>query len=149
MTDAGPVDELGEREPLQDLAGLVGDADPHLLQDAVPLAVVVLAHQGGERAVDRGEDVGQRDLGRRSRQHVAAADTALRPHQPRALHREQDLLQVGLGQPGALGDLLHRRRPVGPVQRERQERARRVVAPCRHLHSGLAAARRISACIVP
>ena len=31
-------------KPLEDLARLVGDADPHLLQDAVALAVVVLAH---------------------------------------------------------------------------------------------------------
>ena len=46
VTDAGPVDEVGEREPLEDLAGLVGDADPDLLQDAVALAVVVLAHAG-------------------------------------------------------------------------------------------------------
>ena len=75
--------------------------------------------QRGERAVDRGEDLGERDLRRRAGEHVAAADAALRAHQPGALHREQDLLEVRLGEVGALGDLLHRRRAIGPVQRER------------------------------
>ena len=110
VTDPGPFDEVGQRETLEDLTGLVGDADPHLLQHAVALAVVVLAHQRGERPVDRGEDVGEGDLGRRARQHVPTADAPLRAHQPRALHREQDLLQVRLRQSGPLGDLLHRRR---------------------------------------
>ena len=43
MPDARALDQVGEREALQDLTGLVGDADPHLLEDAVTLAVVVLA----------------------------------------------------------------------------------------------------------
>ena len=76
----------------------------------------------------------ERDLLGRAGEHVAAADAALRAHQPRALHREQDLLEVRLGEVGALRDLLHRRRAVGPVQRERQQRTRRVVASGRHLH---------------
>ena len=81
----------------------------------------------------------------RAGEHVAAADAALRAHEPGALHREQDLLEVRLGEPGALGDLLHRRRAVGAVQRERQQRPRRVVAPGRHLHAG--SLRRQSRCI--
>ena len=70
----------------------------------------------------------------RAREHVAAADAALRAHEARALHREQDLLEVRLGEVRALGDLLHRRRPVRLVQREREQRPRGVVAPRRHLH---------------
>ena len=62
MTDTGAVDEVGEREALEELAHLVGHAHPHLLEHAVALAVVVLADQRGERAVDRGEDLGERDL---------------------------------------------------------------------------------------
>ena len=56
-------------------------------------------------------------------QHVAAADAPLGAHEPGALEGEQDLLQVGLGEAGALGDVAHRRgaRLVG-VQRERQQR---------------------------
>ena len=121
VADPRALDELREREALEDLAGLVGHPDPDLLQHAVTLAVVVLAHQRGERAVDRGEDVGERDLLGRAGEHVAAADAALRAHEAGALHREQDLLEVGLGETGALGDLLHRRRPLRAVQRERQQ----------------------------
>ena len=45
----------------------------------------------------------------RAGQHVAAADAALRAHQPGALQGEQDLLEVRLGKAGALGDVAHRR----------------------------------------
>ena len=62
------------------------------------------------RPVDRGDDLGERDLLGRAGEHVAAADAALGPHEPGALHREQDLLEVRLGQVRALGDLLDRRR---------------------------------------
>ena len=82
MADPRAVDELGERVAGEELAHLLGDPDPDLLQDAVALAVVVLAHERGERAVDRGEDLGDRDLGRRAREHVAAADAALRADEP-------------------------------------------------------------------
>ena len=68
-------------------------------------------------------------------EHVAAADAPLRAHQPGALEREQDLLEVGLGEAGALGDVAHRGRArlVG-VQREREQRPAGVVAPGRDLH---------------
>ena len=65
----------------------------------------------------------------RAGEHVATAHAALRAHEPGALHREQDLLEVRLGEAGALGDLLHRRRALGAVQREREERARRRSRP--------------------
>ena len=80
------------------------------------------------------DDVGQGDLLRRAGQHVAAADAPLRAHEPGALQGQQDLLEVGLGEAGALGDVAHRRRPA----RRRAARARPgpggVVAPRRHLH---------------
>ena len=66
------------------------------------------------------EDLGQRDLIGRPGEHVAAADAALRPYEAGALHREQDLLEVRLGQVRALGDLLDRRR----TRRSRGARAR-------------------------
>ena len=46
----------------------------------------------------------------RAGQHVAAAHAPLRPHQAGALQGEQDLLEVGLGEAGALGDVADRRR---------------------------------------
>ena len=56
---------------------------------------------------------------------------------PGALEREEDLLEVRLGEPGALGDVAHRggARLVG-VERERQQRPARVVAPRRDPHDG-------------
>ena len=64
VADAGPLDELGERDVLEHAAGLLVDADPHLLQDAVALAVVGVLGQRQLRAFDRGDDVGERDLAR-------------------------------------------------------------------------------------
>ena len=64
----------------------------------------------------------------RAGQHVAAADAPLGAHQPGALEGEQDLLQVRLGEAGALGDVAHRRRPVGVgVEGQRQQRPAGVV----------------------
>ena len=63
-------------------------------------------------------------------QHVAAADATLGAHQPGALEGQQDLLEVGLRQAGALGDVAHRRRAVGVgVEGERQQRPTGVVTP--------------------
>ena len=76
-------------------------------------------------------------------EHVAAADAPLRAHEARALHRQQDLLEIGLGQRGALGDLLDRRGPVAAAQREREEGAGRVVAARRDLHPSMLARRAV------
>ena len=45
-------------------------------------------------------------------EHVPPADAPLRADQPGAFDREEDLLEVRLGERGALGDLLDRGRPV-------------------------------------
>ena len=50
----------------------------------------------------------RRDLVGVAGEHVAAADAPLGAHQPGALERQQDLLEVGLGEAGALGDVAHR-----------------------------------------
>jgi len=64
---------------------------------------------GDDGAVDGADDLRQRDLARRPGQDVAAADAALRPHEAGALEREQDLLEVRLGERGPLGDVANRR----------------------------------------
>src|SRR5690606_13954970 len=89
---------------------------------------------GPDRPVDRGDDLGERDLRRLAGEHVAAADPALGPHEPRALQREEDLLEVGLGEARALRDVPHRGGAVVAVQRQRQQRPARVVTSCRDLH---------------
>ena len=71
-------------------------------------------------------------------EHVAAADAALGAHQPGALQGEQDLLEVGLGEAGALGDVADRCRArlVG-VQGERQQRPAGIVTSGRHSHGSM------------
>ena len=100
------------------LAGRLPDRQQHALALVVAGAVLVRLAEVAEadRAVDRGEDLAEADLRRAAGEHVAAADAALRPHQPGALQRQQDLLEVRLGDAGALGDVAHRR---GPVARPR------------------------------
>ena len=119
----------------------LADLGPHDEQHALALVVagavlVGLAEVAGDDgAVDGAHDLAQRDLLRRAGQHVAAADAALRAHQTGALERQEDLLEVGLGEAGAVGDVAHRgraRRVV--VQGEGQQRAAGVVAPGRDLH---------------
>ena len=63
----------------------------------MPLAVVGVLGQRDLRALDRGDDVGERDLLGRPGEHVTAADAALRADETRALDRQEDLLEVGLG----------------------------------------------------
>ena len=116
------------------------DVGPHLEQHALALVVarpvrVRLAEVAGhDRPVDRRHDLAERDLARRARQHVAAAHAALGAHEAGALERQQDLLQVGLREPGSLGDVAHGSGPDVVVQREAQQRPARVVTPRRHLH---------------
>jgi hypothetical protein len=91
---------------------------------------------GGDGSVDRAHDLPKGDLGRVAGQHVAAPDPPLRPHQACALEGEQDLLEVGLGETGALCDVAHRRGSgLVQMQGEGEEGPARVVAPGGHLHS--------------
>ena len=47
VADAGALDEVGERDVLEHAPALFVDADPHLLQDAVPFAVVGVLRRAG------------------------------------------------------------------------------------------------------
>ena len=85
VTDECPAGQIGERVTGEVPRHLVGDRNPHFLQDAVTLAVVVLVGQRGEGAVDRRQDLGETDLLRRPGQDVPAADPALRADEPARL----------------------------------------------------------------
>jgi hypothetical protein len=50
-----------------------------------------------DRAIDRRDDLGERDPLRRTSQHVAAPDTALGTYETDALEAQKDLFEVGLG----------------------------------------------------
>ena len=92
----------------------LADLGPDGEQDALALVVagaagVGLAEVAGhDRAVDRRDDLGQGDLLGRAGEHVAAADAPLGADEAGALQGQQDLLEVGLGEAGALGDVAHR-----------------------------------------
>ena len=111
-----------------------GQQDALALVVAGPVGVGLAEVAGGDRAVDGGDDLGQRDLLGRAGQDVAAADAPLGAHQTGALEGEQDLLEIGLGQPGALGDVAHRGRRLGAVEGQREQRPAGVVTPCRDPH---------------
>ncbi len=59
VPDPGAVDQIGKRVPVEEVAHLVGDAHPHLLQHAVPLAVVVLVDRCRQWPVHRGRGSGR------------------------------------------------------------------------------------------
>ena len=63
---------------------------------------------GHDRALHRADDLAERDVRRGAGQHVAAADPPLGAHQAGAFEGQEDLLQVGLREAGALGDVADR-----------------------------------------
>ena len=85
-----------------------------------PFVVRLAEVTGGDGPVDRRDDLGQRDLLGWPRQHVAATDAPLGAHQAGPLEGQKDLLEVGLGQAGAVGDVAYRGRRLGAVEGERQ-----------------------------
>jgi len=81
------------------LAYLGPDGEQHALALVVagPTCVglpEVARHDG---TIDGRDDLGERDVLGRPREHVPAADPALGTHQARPLQGEEDLLEVGLG----------------------------------------------------
>ena len=102
-------------ERLQVGAHVLADVGPHGQQDALALVVTGPVGVGltespaamGPSTAD--DDLGQRDLGGQAGQHIAAADPPLGAHEPGSLQGEQDLLEIGLGERGPLGDVAHRR----------------------------------------
>jgi hypothetical protein len=119
------------------LAHHVPDGEQHALALVVAGPVLVGLAEVAQRdgTVDRADDVAERDGLGFAGQHVAPAHAPLRPHQPGALQRQQDLLEVGLGQRGALGDVADRRGTgVVAVQGQREQGSAGVVTPGGHLH---------------
>ena len=64
----------------------------------------------GDRAVGCRDDVRESDLLWALGEDVTATDATLGLHESRALQHEQDLLEIGLGEPGSCSDVAHGRR---------------------------------------
>ena len=137
---AGDVGDAGEGVALEGAthlgAGLVPDREQHALALVVAGTVLVRLAEVAERdrAIDGRNDLGEQDLLGWPRQHVPAADAPFRTNESRALQGEQDLLEVGLGEAGAVGDVAHGGRPGLGVQREREQRSGGIVTAGRDAH---------------
>ena len=125
----GAVDHVGQGEGVEVGPHVLAHVGPHGQQDALALVVAgpvlvgdaeVARHDG---PVDGRDDLGERDLLGRAGQHVAAADAPLGPDEAGTLQGEEDLLEVGLGEPGALGDVPDRGRDPRPRRRAAPARA--------------------------
>jgi len=105
------LDHVLEGEAREVLAHVVADFGPHAEQDALSLvvagtiAVGLTEVTGDDRAVDRGHNFGQGDGGGVASQHVATTDAALGANESDALQTQQNLLEVGLRETGALGQV--------------------------------------------
>lgn len=64
----------------------------------------VTDHDG---TIDRADDRSEGHFLWRTGQHVATADSTLGADQARALQREEDLFEVGLGERGSLSDVAY------------------------------------------
>jgi hypothetical protein len=119
------------------LAHLGPDGQQHALPLVVAGAVLVglaevARHDGSVHGAD---DLTEGDLRRRAGEYIAPADPALRSNEACALQGEENLLEVRLRQPSALGDVTNRRRwGFARPQGEREQRTAGVVAPRRDLH---------------
>ncbi len=87
------------------------------------------------RAVNRSDDLRQADLVGGTGKQVSAANATLGLDQPCAFEREQDLLQIWLGEPGAFCDVPDRLWSERvDMERHGQQRSAGVVTSGRDLH---------------
>ncbi len=134
-------------------AHVVAYVGPHTEQDALTFVVARAVLMGSaevagyDRPVDGADDLAERDVVGRAGQDVAPAHAPLRSDQPGTLERQQDLLEVGLGQARALSDVAHRGRgaPVLGMECEREQCPGCVIAPGRDLHPAIVRERLASA----
>jgi hypothetical protein len=141
---AGPVHHVGQGEGVEVLAHVLTYLRPDGQQDALALvlagAVLVGPAEvpGHDGAVDGVHDLAQGDRLGRAGQHVAAAHPPFGTDEPGPFESQEDLLQVRLGQPRALGDVAHRGGPEGvAVESQGEKRTAGVVPPCRDLHASM------------
>ena len=98
-----------------------------------------ITHSDG--AINCGNNFGESNVFRCFCKDVSATNAALGLHESRTFQHEENLLEVRLGEPRALGDVTHRGGParVG-VEGERQERPARIITPGGHSHGPIVGA---------
>jgi hypothetical protein len=121
---ASPVDHVGQAVGLQVGADGLADVGPDGQEDALALVVAgavlvgLTEVAGGDGSVDGGDDLRQGDLLGWAGQDVAATDAPLGADEAGTLEGQEDLLEVGLGQAGALGDIPNGCRRLGSMERQ-------------------------------
>jgi len=114
----------------------LADVGPDGQEDALALVVAgavlvgLTEVAGGDGSVDGGDDLRQGDLLGWAGQDVAATDAPLGADEAGTLEGQEDLLEVGLGQAGALGDIPNGCRRLGSMEGQREQRPAGVITPC-------------------
>lgn len=136
------VCDRSERVRTEMLTHVTSSDVPNCEQYALPFVVAcsVLVRRTkvaeSDRTVNGRNDVGQLDIGRISGEHVPATDASLGFHDSRTFEREQDLLEVRLGQCGSFGNIPDRGRSgFVSVERERKQSPTGIISPRRHSHA--------------
>jgi len=112
------------------------DGEQHTLPLVVagPVGVGLSEVSGGDGPVDSANDVGQFDVGWRTRENVTAAHAPFGADDAGTLEGQQDLFEIWLGKSRAFGDLAHRGWCALGVEGQRQQSSRRIVSSGRHPH---------------
>jgi hypothetical protein len=121
-------DEVGQLHRIQVLVHLVVERRPQVVGHAAAfvLAVFLAATLGRvERLVDRGDDIGDRDLGELAGERVAAARAAHALDQSVAPQLAEQLLEIGKRDALALADSGKRYRTLAAVHGEIEHRGYR------------------------
>jgi hypothetical protein len=113
LASAGLVDHVGEGEAREVLTHVISHVSPYAEQHALALVIAraVLMRlaevSSGDRPVNGRDNLSQSYSFGGPGENVTPSDAALRSDQSDALQTEQDLLKVGLGESGALGEVAY------------------------------------------
>ncbi len=134
----GPLTEVGDRGLIEHGAFRQSDVFPDRREDLRRGLVRFSGRLTG--AVDRDQNLAQRDLARRSSQPVTSRSPSGTVHEPCPLELQEDLDQVTFGNPVGFGDLANPDgRIIRPRPSQRQDRQTGVLCLRGDLHALLGA----------
>lgn len=119
------------------LAGLLPDGKEDALTLVITRPVLVGFAEVSEddRPVDGRDDLRQADVTRGAGERVSAPDAPFRLHETSPFQGQEDLLEVGLWESRAFGDVANRDGTgIGVVQGQAQKGPARIIASRRHPH---------------
>jgi hypothetical protein len=114
----GAGDHVAEGERVQMGPHVLAHLGPDVEQGTLPFVIAGAVLVRGpevpddDRSVDCRHDLAEGHVPWRSSEHVPAADAALGADEAGPFQGEQDLLEIGLGEPGTFGDIPDRGRVI-------------------------------------